>query len=166
MNKLSNTVWGESLREETQKTVVQWVKYDDSSDSLCEADDVSAEYDRLAWIRRLFLILNISQWEGPDAWKTGNITVYEENKVTDNERYLNILASRQGKREENIFHRWLEGLCVKQLCTSDISGLHASDNVCLSARELLQDSCLENGDTHCRISPVGVMEFWLKDKKA
>ena len=28
MNKLSNTVWGESLREETQKTVVQWVKYD------------------------------------------------------------------------------------------------------------------------------------------
>ena len=45
-------------------------------------------------------------YKGPDAWKIGNIIVYEENKVTDNERYLNILASSQGKREENIY-------CVK-----------------------------------------------------
>ncbi|OWK16974.1 hypothetical protein Celaphus_00011554, partial [Cervus elaphus hippelaphus] len=120
-------VWGESVREETQKTVLQWIKYDDSSGSLCEADDISTEYD---------------SEKGPDAGKIGNIIVYEENKVTVNKRYLNILASSQGKHEENILHRWLEGLCVKQWCTSDISG-HASNTVCLTVTELLQDSCLE-----------------------
>lgn len=100
------------------------------------------------------IILNPKHYtvKGIDAWKIGNIIVYEENKVTDNERYLNILASSQGKREENIY-------CVKQWYTSDISGLHASNNVCLGVRELLQDSCLENGDTHWQISSVSLMEF-------
>ncbi|XP_036292401.1 ERO1-like protein alpha isoform X3 [Pipistrellus kuhlii] len=46
--------------------------------------------------------------------------------------------------DENTFYSWLEGLCVeKRAFYRLISGLHASINVHLSARYLLQDTWLE-----------------------
>ncbi|XP_068821707.1 ERO1-like protein alpha isoform X12 [Capricornis sumatraensis] len=84
-------------------------------------------------------------YKGPDAWKIWNV-IYEENcfKPQTIKRPLNPLASGQGKSEENTFYSWLEGLCVeKRAFYRLISGLHASINVHLSARYLLQDTWLE-----------------------
>ncbi|XP_063501657.1 ERO1-like protein alpha isoform X3 [Symphalangus syndactylus] len=129
----------ESLSEETQKAVLQWTKHDDSSDNFCEADDIQspeAEY--------VDLLLNPERYtgyKGPDAWKIWNV-IYEENcfKPQTIKRPLNPLASGQGKSEENTFYSWLEGLCVeKRAFYRLISGLHASINVHLSARYLLQE---------------------------
>uniref|UniRef100_A0A2K6EUE2 ERO1-like protein alpha n=1 Tax=Propithecus coquereli TaxID=379532 RepID=A0A2K6EUE2_PROCO len=128
----------ESLSEETQKAVLQWTKHDDSSDNFCEADDIQspdAEY--------VDLLLNPERYtgyKGPDAWKIWNV-IYEENcfKPQTIKRPLNPLASGQGKSKENTFYSWLEGLCVeKRAFYRLISGLHASINVHLSARYLLQ----------------------------
>ncbi|XP_022378872.1 ERO1-like protein alpha isoform X1 [Enhydra lutris kenyoni] len=133
----------ESLSEETQKAVLQWTKHDDSSDNFCEADDIQspdAEY--------VDLLLNPERYtgyKGPDAWKIWNV-IYEENcfKPQTIKRPLNPLASGQGKSEENTFYSWLEGLCVeKRAFYRLISGLHASINVHLSARYLLQETWLE-----------------------
>ncbi|KAF5915322.1 hypothetical protein HPG69_012014 [Diceros bicornis minor] len=129
----------ESLSEETQKAVLQWTKHDDSSDNFCEADDIQspdAEY--------VDLLLNPERYtgyKGPDAWKIWNV-IYEENcfKPQTIKRPLNPLVSGQ----ENTFYSWLEGLCVeKRAFYRLISGLHASINVHLSARYLLQDTWLE-----------------------
>ncbi|XP_069321020.1 ERO1-like protein alpha isoform X12 [Eulemur rufifrons] len=84
-------------------------------------------------------------YKGPDAWKIWNV-IYEENcfKPQTIKRPLNPLASGQGKSKENTFYSWLEGLCVeKRAFYRLISGLHASINVHLSARYLLQDTWLE-----------------------
>ncbi|XP_059998565.1 ERO1-like protein alpha isoform X1 [Lagenorhynchus albirostris] len=133
----------ESLSEETQKAVLQWTKHDDSSDNFCEADDIQspdAEY--------VDLLLNPERYtgyKGPDAWRIWNV-IYEENcfKPQTIKRPLNPLASGHGKSEENTFYSWLEGLCVeKRAFYRLISGLHASINVHLSARYLLQDTWLE-----------------------
>ncbi|XP_019581263.1 ERO1-like protein alpha isoform X1 [Rhinolophus sinicus] len=133
----------ESLSEETQKAVLQWTKHDDSSDNFCEADDIQspdAEY--------VDLLLNPERYtgyKGPDAWKIWNV-IYEENcfKPQAIKRPLNPLAAGQGKSEGNTFYSWLEGLCVeKRAFYRLISGLHASINVHLSARYLLQDTWLE-----------------------
>ncbi|KAK2509053.1 hypothetical protein MC885_019671, partial [Smutsia gigantea] len=120
----------ESLSEETQKAVLQWTKHDDSSDNFCEADDIQspdAEY--------VDLLLNPERYtgyKGPDAWKIWNV-IYEENcfKPQTIKRPLSPLASGQG-------------LCVeKRAFYRLISGLHASINVHLSARYLLQETWLE-----------------------
>ncbi|XP_044773718.1 ERO1-like protein alpha isoform X12 [Neomonachus schauinslandi] len=84
-------------------------------------------------------------YKGPDAWKIWNV-IYEENcfKPQTIKRPLSPLASGQGKSEENTFYSWLEGLCVeKRAFYRLISGLHASINVHLSARYLLQETWLE-----------------------
>ncbi|XP_065727143.1 ERO1-like protein alpha isoform X11 [Phocoena phocoena] len=84
-------------------------------------------------------------YKGPDAWMIWNV-IYEENcfKPQTIKRPLNPLASGHGKSEENTFYSWLEGLCVeKRAFYRLISGLHASINVHLSARYLLQDTWLE-----------------------
>lgn len=133
----------ESLSEETQKAVLQWTKHDDSSDNFCEADDIQspdAEY--------VDLLLNPERYtgyKGPDTWKIWNV-IYEENcfKPQTIKRPLNPSASGRGKSKENTFYSWLEGLCVeKRAFYRLISGLHASINVHLSARYLLQDTWLE-----------------------
>ncbi|XP_019501695.1 PREDICTED: ERO1-like protein alpha [Hipposideros armiger] len=94
------------------------------------------------------LLLNPERYtgyKGPDAWRIWNV-IYEENcfKPQTIKRPLNPLASSQGKSEQNTFYSWLEGLCVeKRAFYRLISGLHASINVHLSARYLLQDTWLE-----------------------
>uniref|UniRef100_A0ACB8G6A2 ERO1-like protein alpha n=1 Tax=Sphaerodactylus townsendi TaxID=933632 RepID=A0ACB8G6A2_9SAUR len=102
----------------------------------CEADDIQspeAEY--------VDLLLNPERYtgyKGPDAWNIWN-SIYEENcfKPQSIKRPLNPLASGRG----NMFYSWLEGLCVeKRAFYKLISGLHASINIHLSARYLLQDT--------------------------
>ncbi|XP_012519199.1 PREDICTED: ERO1-like protein alpha [Propithecus coquereli] len=163
----------ESLSEETQKAVLQWTKHDDSSDNFCEADDIQspdAEY--------VDLLLNPERYtgyKGPDAWKIWNV-IYEENcfKPQTIKRPLNPLASGQGKSKENTFYSWLEGLCVeKRAFYRLISGLHASINVHLSARYLLQGLLMfimhENDCfvLKCRSFPLHFDEnsFFAGDKK-
>nr|XP_033808297.1 ERO1-like protein alpha [Geotrypetes seraphini] len=133
----------ESLSEETQQAFLQWANHDDSGDNFCEADDEhspDAEY--------VDLLLNPERYtgyKGPDAWKIWN-TIYEENcfKPQTIKRPLNPLASSYGDNEDNTFYNWLEGLCVeKRAFYRLISGLHASINIHLSARYLLQETWLE-----------------------
>ncbi|TEA24915.1 hypothetical protein DBR06_SOUSAS33610017 [Sousa chinensis] len=149
----------ESLSEETQKAVLQWTKHDDSSDNFCEADDIQspdAEY--------VDLLLNPERYtgyKGPDAWRIWNV-IYEENcfKPQTIKRPLNPLASGHGELfictvifqpvnfdftyEIYISKLLFVGLCVeKRAFYRLISGLHASINVHLSARYLLQDTWLE-----------------------
>lgn len=132
-----------SLSDATRKAMVQWTKHDDSSDNFCEADDETspdAEY--------VDLLLNPERYtgyKGPDAWKIWN-SIYEENcfKPLSVKRPLNPLAPAQGDAGGQTFYSWLEGLCVeKRAFYKLISGLHASINIHLSARYLLQDTWFE-----------------------
>ncbi|XP_063998967.1 ERO1-like protein alpha isoform X2 [Pogoniulus pusillus] len=125
-----------SLSKEAQEAVLQWTQHDDSSDSFCEADDVysaDAEY--------VDLLLNPERYtgyKGPDAWKIWN-SIYEENCFKP-QNVKRPLASGRG----HAFYKWLKGLCVeKRAFYRLISGLHASINIHLSARYLLQDTWSE-----------------------
>ncbi|XP_075782324.1 ERO1-like protein alpha isoform X1 [Pelodiscus sinensis] len=130
----------ESLSDETQRAMVQWTRHEDSSDNFCEADDEQspdAEY--------VDLLLNPERYtgyKGPEAWKIWN-SIYEENcfKPHNIRRPLTPLASGRGANDGHAFYRWLKGLCVeKRAFYRLISGLHASINIHLSARYLLQDT--------------------------
>ncbi|KAM3856880.1 ERO1-like protein alpha [Vipera latastei] len=147
-----------SLSEETARAMVQWTRHDDSSENFCEADDIhspEAEY--------VDLLLNPERYtgyKGPEAWKIWN-SIYEENcfKPRSVKRPLNPLASGRGARENegNMFYSWLQDLCVeKRAFYKLISGLHASINIHLSARYLLQDTWAEKKWGH------NVTEFQLR----
>ncbi|KAM6205390.1 ERO1-like protein alpha [Sarcoramphus papa] len=125
-----------SLSKATQQAVLQWTRHDDSSDSFCEADDIyspDAEY--------VDLLLNPERYtgyKGPDAWKIWN-SIYEENCFKP-QNVKRPLASGRG----HTFYKWLKGVCVeKRAFYKLISGLHASINIHLSARYLLQDTWSE-----------------------
>uniref|UniRef100_A0A670HP84 ERO1-like protein alpha n=1 Tax=Podarcis muralis TaxID=64176 RepID=A0A670HP84_PODMU len=131
-----------SLSEETARAVIRWTRHDDSADSFCEVDDIQspeAEY--------VDLLLNPERYtgyKGPEAWKIWN-SIYEENcfKPQSVKRPLNPLASGRaaGENEGNMFYSWLQGVCVeKRAFYRLISGLHASINIHLSARYLLEDT--------------------------
>ncbi|KAJ6654010.1 hypothetical protein lerEdw1_007519 [Lerista edwardsae] len=134
-----------SLSEETVQAVLQWTRHDDSADTFCEADDIQspeAEY--------VDLLLNPERYtgyKGPEAWKIWN-SIYEENcfKPHSVKRPLNPLApGRAGENEGNMFYSWLQDVCVeKRAFYKLISGLHASINIHLSARYLLQGTWSEN----------------------
>ncbi|KAM6467400.1 ERO1-like protein alpha [Liasis olivaceus] len=141
-----------SLSEETARAMIQWTRHDDSSENFCEADDIhspEAEY--------VDLLLNPERYtgyKGPEAWKIWN-SIYEENcfKPRSIKRPLNPLVSGRG----NMFYTWLQGLCVeKRAFYKLISGLHASINIHLSARYLLQDTWAEKKWGH------NVTEFQLR----
>ncbi|NWW42524.1 ERO1A protein, partial [Pedionomus torquatus] len=133
-----------SLSKETQQAVLQWTRHDDSSDSFCEADDIyspDAEY--------VDLLLNPERYtgyKGPDAWKIWN-SIYEENcfKPHNVKRPLT-----SGRGDTHSFFIFLSGVCVeKRAFYRLISGLHASINIHLSARYLLQgkfDEVLTRGE--------------------
>ncbi|NXE69909.1 ERO1A protein, partial [Calcarius ornatus] len=129
----------DSLSKETRQAVLQWAQHDDSSDSFCEADDIhspDAEY--------VDLLLNPERYtgyKGPDAWKIWN-SIYEENCFKP-QNVKRPLAS--GRGESFIcLTKWVSRVCVeKRAFYRLISGLHASINIHLSARYLLQDSWSE-----------------------
>ncbi|XP_074677227.1 ERO1-like protein alpha [Strix aluco] len=129
-----------SLSKETQQAVLRWTRHDDSSDSFCEADDVyspDAEY--------VDLLLNPERYtgyKGPDAWKIWN-SIYEENCFKP-QNVKRPLASGRGDCGGHMFYKWLQGVCVeKRAFYKLVSGLHASINIHLSARYLLQDTWSE-----------------------
>ncbi|NXA35638.1 ERO1A protein, partial [Eudromia elegans] len=128
-----------SLSEETQAAVVRWTRHDDSSDSFCEADDIhspDAEY--------VDLLLNPERYtgyKGPDAWKIWN-SIYEENCFKP-QTVKRPLAPGRGESSIHLA-KSLGNLCVeKRAFYRLISGLHASINIHLSARYLLQDTWSE-----------------------
>ncbi|XP_030340706.1 ERO1-like protein alpha [Strigops habroptila] len=129
-----------SLSEETQQAVLQWTRHDDSSDSFCEADDILSPD-----VEYVDLLLNPERYtgyKGPDAWKIWN-SIYEENCFKP-QNVKRPLESDRGDNGEHAFYKWLKGVCVeKRAFYRLISGLHASINIHLSARYLLQDTWSE-----------------------
>ncbi|XP_040267462.1 ERO1-like protein alpha [Bufo bufo] len=131
----------ESLSEAAQEAFFQWNQHDDSADdNFCEHDD--EESPDAEYVDLLINPERYTGYKGADAWKIWN-SIYEENcfKPKAVKRPLNPLASGRGENDEVLFYSWLEGLCVeKRAFYRLISGLHASINIHLSARYLLQDT--------------------------
>ncbi|XP_058842551.1 ERO1-like protein alpha isoform X1 [Acipenser ruthenus] len=129
-----------SLSEETRRAMLEWSRHDDTADRFCEADDEQSPDSQY-----VDLLLNperFTGYKGPAAWRIWN-SIYEENcfKPSTVRRPLNPLVSGQGSAEGTLFYSWLEGLCVeKRAFFRLLSGLHASINVHLSARYLLDDN--------------------------
>ncbi|NXV47300.1 ERO1A protein, partial [Uria aalge] len=125
-----------SLSEETQQAVLQWTRHDDSSDSFCEADGTgtlttsavlcfcTARRQSLIYISYLndyyFFPLRPHDVKRPLASGRGESFIYLPTV------------------------HFFSGVCVeKRAFYKLISGLHASINIHLSARYLLQDTWSE-----------------------
>ncbi|XP_046887492.1 ERO1-like protein alpha isoform X2 [Hypomesus transpacificus] len=125
-----------SLSDKTRRAVVEWGKHDDEEESFCVADDEESPDSQY-----VDLLLNperFTGYKGPEAWQIWN-SIYEENcfKPYTVKRPLNPLASYSGKT----FYSWLEDQCVeKRAFYRLVSGLHASINIHLSARYLIDDN--------------------------
>nr|XP_020495816.1 ERO1-like protein alpha [Labrus bergylta] len=130
-----------SLSEETREALLNWSKHDDEAERFCVLEDEGSPDSQY-----VDLLLNperFTGYKGPEAWRIWN-SIYEENcfKPFTIKRPLisNSFYSSPGS-EAKTFHRWLEGQCVeKRAFYRLISGLHASINIHLSARYLLDDS--------------------------
>ncbi|XP_016105620.1 ERO1-like protein alpha [Sinocyclocheilus grahami] len=147
-----------SLSDETRQALQEWKKHDDESDRFCMLDDVDSPESQY-----VDLLLNperFTGYKGPEAWRIWN-SIYEENcfKPYSVKRPLNPLASNSGDDGQG-FYCWLEGLCVeKRAFFRLISGLHASINIHLSARYLLDENWFEMKWSH------NVSEFQLRFDK-
>ncbi|KAK3537672.1 hypothetical protein QTP70_017087 [Hemibagrus guttatus] len=132
-----------SLSEETRQALLEWNRHDDEADRFCMHDDEDSPDSQY-----VDLLLNPERYtgyKGPEAWQIWN-SIYEENcfKPFTVKRPLNPLVSSSGDSEGRGFYKWLEGLCVeKRAFFRLVSGLHASINVHLSARYLLDDNWFE-----------------------
>uniref|UniRef100_A0A672QEV0 ERO1-like protein alpha n=1 Tax=Sinocyclocheilus grahami TaxID=75366 RepID=A0A672QEV0_SINGR len=132
--------------DETRQALQEWKKHDDESDRFCMLDDVDSPESQY-----VDLLLNperFTGYKGPEAWRIWN-SIYEENcfKPYSVKRPLNPLASNSG-------------LCVeKRAFFRLISGLHASINIHLSARYLLDENWFEMKWSH------NVSEFQLRFDK-
>uniref|UniRef100_A0A4W6EKD2 ERO1-like protein alpha n=1 Tax=Lates calcarifer TaxID=8187 RepID=A0A4W6EKD2_LATCA len=133
-----------SLSDETREALLDWSKHDDEAERFCVVDDEESPDSQY-----VDLLLNperFTGYRGPDVWQIWN-SIYEENcfKPYTVKRPLmpNSLRSSSGG-EARTFHSWLEGQCVeKRAFYRLISGLHASINIHLSARYLLEDSWIQ-----------------------
>ncbi|KAI5610805.1 ERO1-like protein alpha precursor, partial [Silurus asotus] len=132
-----------SLSDETRQSLLEWNRHDDEADRFCTHDDEDSPDSQY-----VDLLLNPERYtgyKGPEAWQIWN-SIYEENcfKPYTVQRPLNPLVSSSGDGEGRGFYKWLEGLCVeKRAFFRLVSGLHASINVHLSARYLLDDNWFE-----------------------
>uniref|UniRef100_A0A7N8XT31 ERO1-like protein alpha n=1 Tax=Mastacembelus armatus TaxID=205130 RepID=A0A7N8XT31_9TELE len=132
----------EECFEETREALLDWSKYDDEAQRFCVVDDEDSPDSQY-----VDLLLNperFTGYKGPEAWQIWN-SIYEENcfKPYTVKRPLNpnSFPSSSGGEGKTTFYSWLEGQCVeKRAFYRLISGLHASINIHLSARYLLQDS--------------------------
>ncbi|XP_026855661.2 ERO1-like protein alpha [Electrophorus electricus] len=145
-----------SLSDETRLALLDWNRYDDEADRFCMHDDEDSPDSQY-----VDLLLNPERYtgyKGLEAWKIWN-SIYEENcfKPYSVKRPLDPLVSNRGDGEGRGFYQWLEGLCVeKRAFFRLVSGLHASINVHLSARYMLDDNWYER-----RWGP-NVTEFQLR----
>ncbi|XP_068070440.1 ERO1-like protein alpha isoform X2 [Danio rerio] len=127
-----------SLSDETRQALQEWKKYDDESDRFCMLDDEDSPESQY-----VDLLLNPERFTGyigAEAWRIWN-SIYEENcfKPYSVNRPLNPLASNSGD-----LCIVSPGLCVeKRAFFRLISGLHASINIHLSARYLLDENWFE-----------------------
>ncbi|KAJ8411881.1 hypothetical protein AAFF_G00155190 [Aldrovandia affinis] len=131
-----------SLSEETRQALLDWNRHDDEADRFCVVDD--EESPDAQFVDLLLNPERFTGYKGPQAWQIWN-SVYEENcfKPYTVKRPLNPMAAYREK-DGRAFYRWLEGLCVeKRAFFRLVSGLHASINVHLSARYLLNDNWFE-----------------------
>uniref|UniRef100_A0A665WX25 ERO1-like protein alpha n=1 Tax=Echeneis naucrates TaxID=173247 RepID=A0A665WX25_ECHNA len=121
-----------SLSEETREALLNWSKHDDEAKLFCVVDDEESPDSQF-----VDLLLNperFTGYRGPEVWRIWN-SIYEENcfKPYSVKRPLIPGAGK--------FYSWLEGQCVeKRAFYRLVSGLHASINIHLSARYLLEDS--------------------------
>ncbi|KAM9410269.1 ERO1-like protein alpha [Pholidichthys leucotaenia] len=130
-----------SLSDETREALQDWRRHDDEAERFCVVDDEDSPDSQY-----IDLLLNPERYtgyKGPEAWQIWN-SIYEENcfKPYTVKRPLlpNSFQSTSGN-EARVFYSWLEGQCVeKRAFYRLISGLHASINIHLSARYLLDDS--------------------------
>uniref|UniRef100_A0A8C1XN04 ERO1-like protein alpha n=1 Tax=Cyprinus carpio TaxID=7962 RepID=A0A8C1XN04_CYPCA len=105
-----------SLSDETRQALQEWKKHDDESDRFCMLDDEDSPESQY-----VDLLLN------PEVTITFILTSVE--------KYCDLHGG---------FYHWLEGLCVeKRAFFRLISGLHASINIHLSARYLLDENWFE-----------------------
>ncbi|XP_008335408.1 ERO1-like protein alpha [Cynoglossus semilaevis] len=128
-----------SLSKETKEALLGWNKYDDDAERFCVADD--EESPDAQYVDLLLNPERYTGYKGPEAWHIWN-SIYEENcfKPYTVQRPLtnNPYQSSTGGSP---FYSWLQGQCVeKRAFYRLISGLHASINIHLSARYLLEDS--------------------------
>ncbi|CAH2251197.1 ERO1 beta isoform X2 [Pelobates cultripes] len=123
-----------TLSNQSKEAFIAWARYDDAQDHFCELDD-----ERSPDAQYVDLLLNPERYtgyKGPSAWRVWN-SIYEENcfKPRSVYRPLNPLGPNIGES----FYEWLEGLCLeKRVFYRLISGLHASINLHLSAKYLLE----------------------------
>uniref|UniRef100_A0A3P8VY05 ERO1-like protein alpha n=1 Tax=Cynoglossus semilaevis TaxID=244447 RepID=A0A3P8VY05_CYNSE len=125
--------------KETKEALLGWNKYDDDAERFCVADD--EESPDAQYVDLLLNPERYTGYKGPEAWHIWN-SIYEENcfKPYTVQRPLtnNPYQSSTGDEVEIIC---LSGQCVeKRAFYRLISGLHASINIHLSARYLLEDS--------------------------
>uniref|UniRef100_A0A4W4FR51 ERO1-like protein alpha n=1 Tax=Electrophorus electricus TaxID=8005 RepID=A0A4W4FR51_ELEEL len=141
-----------SLSDETRLALLDWNRYDDEADRFCMHDDEDSPDSQY-----VDLLLNPERYtgyKGLEAWKIWN-SIYEENcfKPYSVKRPLDPLVSNRGE----FVHVFLPCLCVeKRAFFRLVSGLHASINVHLSARYMLDDNWYER-----RWGP-NVTEFQLR----
>nr|XP_014350541.1 PREDICTED: ERO1-like protein beta isoform X2 [Latimeria chalumnae] len=115
-----------TLSNQSKEAFIDWARYDDAQDHFCELDD-----ERSPDAGYVDLLLNPERYtgyKGPSAWRVWN-SIYEENcfKPRSVYRPLNPLAPSRGLcLEKRVFYRL-------------ISGLHASINLHLCAKYLLDD---------------------------
>ncbi|NP_001090843.1 ERO1-like protein beta precursor [Xenopus tropicalis] len=129
-----------TLSNQSKEAFIDWARYDDAQDHFCELDD-----ERSPDVQYVDLLLNPERYtgyKGPSAWRVWN-SIYEENcfKPRSVYRPLNPLAPSISGDTGESFYEWLEGLCLeKRVFYRLISGLHASINLHLSAKYLLEDN--------------------------
>ncbi|XP_068428622.1 ERO1-like protein alpha [Clinocottus analis] len=130
-----------SLSDKTRAALLDWSEHDDEAERFCVLDD-----DESPDSQYVDLLLNperFTGFSGPEAWRVWS-SIYEENcfKPLGVKRPI-VPASfhSRSRSEAKVFYSWLEGQCVeKRAFYRLISGLHASINIHLSARYLLEDS--------------------------
>ncbi|XP_039987257.1 ERO1-like protein alpha [Xiphias gladius] len=130
-----------SLSHETREALLDWTKHDDEAERFCVVDDEKSPDSQY-----VDLLLNPERFTGYRGREVGQIwnSIYEENCFKPYTVKLppvpNSFHSSSGD-EAKTFYSWLEGQCVeKRAFFRLISGLHASINIHLSARYLLEDS--------------------------
>uniref|UniRef100_A0AAX7V7L2 ERO1-like protein alpha n=1 Tax=Astatotilapia calliptera TaxID=8154 RepID=A0AAX7V7L2_ASTCA len=120
---------------ETREALLDWNKYDDEAERFCVVDDEESPDSQY-----VDLLLNperFTGYKGPEAWQIWN-SIYEENcfKPYTIKRPLNPTSFQSSPGSEGRNSSCVEKRAFFRL----VSGLHASINVHLSARYLLDDS--------------------------